>query len=332
MVSPYLVLTIIIFSSLFISSIFEASALSFKEGQKQKAALKHLNNNDPINLGIVLSDTCLILLQNNFSTNCPSYSEILLVYPDTSNKEISGDFEINEYGMLERGKGKVNNHLEYYKQFDDKVIFFIDPPADISLGGHKRIIIAPHNFWYKELNQIITNSSLTYNTNRYISSTCTYAIISADSWLSLMGDTIQLMLADCDPEASNFKEQNIYEWKATTHNIIESSKWKMQEWFKEINLKCSSLCNYQNNVQAPFSNPDYQKPLHIPTNYTIELKETLTFRDNQDNNHTENKILPCELDSKSVLCKLWKYQNIDHETNQSDYLKFRNAIAGAIGE
>src|SRR3990167_9553671 len=78
-------------------------------------------------IGITLDRTCLALIQAEMKTNCTTYDEILLVYPDTSNKRISGDFIFKD-GMLQRENPNYRNHLNAYR-FDSPILW-IDPPGD----------------------------------------------------------------------------------------------------------------------------------------------------------------------------------------------------------
>jgi len=318
------------------------------------------------------------MLQNNFSTSCPTYEEIMQVYPDTSDHSVSGGFEYNEFGFYERQKPTMKEHLRFYT-FEEELTQWVDPPADLLLGAHKRIIIAAENFEYKILDQTITNASHYVGNNRYVGSTCNYVIVSSNFWLEWVGDSLYYLLNDCDPEFTRYNATSLEKWEGTQHDITTSEKYINQQWLAEIKKQCSTNCNYQNLVEQPFSNPDHT--LITPMNYTINLQETLRFNDGTANYanitevetnpcledprglicevyryHEKNKILeipeenlnlnlttnqtnmtntevnPCEEDPKGILCKLWKYENGEHEVNQSSYMKYRNAIAGAIGE
>src|SRR3972149_5982280 len=84
------------------------------------------------NFGIVLDNTCLTYLKNNLTTNCPSYEDILILFPDTSNKKISGEFGYYN-GIYQRIPTKLINSFEYYR-FYNHTVLFVDPLDDTKKG------------------------------------------------------------------------------------------------------------------------------------------------------------------------------------------------------
>ena len=179
---------------------------------------------------IILSKTCLTMIQANISTACPTYEELNILYPDTSIAEVSGGFV--DWPYYHREPAPYKDHYEYYKQLDMNNITWLDPPADI-IEGMPRIIIAASDFTYKIIDQNITDSSVLVGQNRYVSSTCTYIIISATNWYFLLGDSIRLLSNDCDPSYTNFNEEIIRTWERTKHDISTSAKWILDTWIKE---------------------------------------------------------------------------------------------------
>lgn len=171
------------------------------------------------------------MIKNNISSNCPTYEELNLVFPDTSNKYFSGGF-IYKDGYYQRDKPRVNNHWGIYEYDENTNRVWIDPPGDV-IEKMPRVYIAASDFTYKIDKQKITNSSYIVGQSRYVSSTCTEIIISADNWLYLLGDSIYYMLNDCDPEYTNFDEIKLREWEATVHDITTSAKYKLEQWIKE---------------------------------------------------------------------------------------------------
>jgi hypothetical protein len=190
-------------------------------------------------LGISLSNTCLTMLKNNVSSNCPTYEEILTLYPDTSNRMISGDFDYSE-GILQRQNSKYNDHFQFYR-YDNVPTRWIDPPADV-IEKIPMIRITSSDFTYKIPSQVITNNTLLIGQSRYISNNCDEAIITADNWLFLLGDTVQYMDHKCDPAFTNFDEIKIKTWEKTKHDITTSYKYKLDTWIKESLKKCKNKC------------------------------------------------------------------------------------------
>lgn len=190
--------------------------------------------------GINLSNTCLTMLKNNISTNCPNYEQILTLFPDSSNKKISGGFIYKE-GILQRQEPQYEHHWENYRYDENKDRLWIDPPGDV-LNKIKLITITSNDFTYKIQDQKITNNSLLVGQGRYISINCSQAIITAKNWIFLLGDTMQTMKKNCIPGSSNFDEIKILSWEKTKHDITTSYKWKLDKWIKESKEKCRVKC------------------------------------------------------------------------------------------
>ena len=183
---------------------------------------------------IILSNTCLTSIKANLSTNCPTYEELNILYPDTSKPEISGGFV--DWPYYHREPAPYKEHYEYYKQMGLTKTVWLDPPADI-VEGMPRIIIAASDFTYKITDQNVTDSSIIVGKNRYVSSTCTYIIISATNWFYLLGDSINYLLHDCQPAYTNFNEKITIEWERTIHDITTSAKYQLDKWIKESKEK-----------------------------------------------------------------------------------------------
>jgi hypothetical protein len=67
---------------------------------------------DAINFGIVLDNTCKTILRNNVTSNCPTYEDVITVFPDTSIQDVSGRFDYFD-GIYQRGPEKLHNSFEY---------------------------------------------------------------------------------------------------------------------------------------------------------------------------------------------------------------------------
>lgn len=198
----------------------------------------------PLNdLGIVLSQTCLVMLKNNISTNCPTYEGLSLIYSDTSIHNVSGEFEVKD-GIWQRGKPNMINHYRYY-DFSVEPIFWIDPPGDIR-DEIRLIIVESRLGTYQIAGQTITNSSVMVGEGRYTNPACTESTISAKLWLTLLGDTIWYLNHDCNPEFTNFNEIKIISWEKTIHDITTSYKYILDKWMKESIERCGQrICFYE---------------------------------------------------------------------------------------
>ena len=199
-------------------------------------------------IGIQLDRTCIALIKAEMKTNCPTYEEILLIYPDTSNKRISGDFVFKD-GMLQRQTSHLKNHIDAYKY--EQPITWIDPPGDIR-DKIKTITITSKLSLYKvsESKQKKDNT-LVFGIGRYVDTRCHHAIITANNWQFLLNDTIQYLQSDC--QTTNFNSiKKIYQ-KPTDHDI-KSSKWyQYQEWLKAAKLQSKDkfLINQNKSIYSP---------------------------------------------------------------------------------
>ena len=190
--------------------------------------------------GIVLDNTCLVFLKNNLTTNCPTYDLINLLFPDTSNRKISGDFVIKQ-GIYHRQEPQYEHHFNNYRYDENKDRIWIDPPGDV-IDKLKLITITPHDFIYKIGGQTITNNTLLTGVSRYIDPHCSSAIITANNFLFLLGDTMQTLKKKCAPNSSLFNDTKIETWEKTKHDITTSYKYKLDTWIKESKIKCLGKC------------------------------------------------------------------------------------------
>lgn len=201
-----------------------------KKLQKQKAKTTPTEYYEHI--GIRLSETCRTMLENNMTTNCPNYLQILHLYPDTSIKKWSGDFYFNENGFYEREIiTKKYDTLDVYYSFPRDVVW-IDPPSDV-IEKIKIIEITSHDFVYPIKTQKITNSSYLVGQSRWVSPNCDYARISSDNWIDRLGDTWIYLRSGCDKNSTNYNDLVLREWNGTIHDITTSYKYQLDKWYNE---------------------------------------------------------------------------------------------------
>lgn len=207
--------------------------------------------------GIVLSQGCRTMLKNNITTDCPTYEDINTLFPDTSDRKIIGDFGYKD-GIYQRLSSQYKNAEGYYNSVSsiNKDVLFIDPPA--KLWAKLNIIeIRPSLDQYllqkKNLDQSYdtTKHSLTLGQGRFVDS-CHYAYIDGGNWLFLLGDTIQFIGHNCDPEFTNFNSTTTTYLSKITHDITTSYKYKLDNWYKESLERCGTkVCFYGNNQSSP---------------------------------------------------------------------------------
>ena len=186
---------------------------------------------------IELSDTCIALLKIN-DTTCPSYDQILTVFPDQSNQKYSGKFGYED-NYFHRLRSDYKEQYGFYR-YDSNDRLWVDAPPDVK--PIKRIVIASRNFEYvipKQKVDTTFNNTLSVGQNRFISSGCSYAIITKDNWIFLLGDTIRYMMNGCKSEFTTFTEEKIIDWTRNYHDITTSAKYKLEQWQKKAIEDCA---------------------------------------------------------------------------------------------
>jgi|GEM_PF-6781475 len=186
-------------------------------------------------IGIALSKTCIILLQNNYTTNCPRNEEIMSLYPDTSNQQISGSF-IKKDGIIQRGNPNVINHYKYY-DYTKEIMVWTDPPSDVR-EKFRMITIAPDvQEYFDRFDMSVRNNTIYTFDTRIVAKDCTTAIIDSDQWGALLGDTIYYMQNDCKEGFTNLNNTIVNQRKNSYIDITTSYKYQLDKWFKEAKEK-----------------------------------------------------------------------------------------------
>lgn len=207
--------------------------------------------------GIVLSQTCRTMIQNNVTTDCPTYEELITLFPDTSNQRIIGEFGYKD-GMYQRLSSQYKNSAGFYQLSSEinQNLMFIDPPAKL-FPKLNLITISPSLDEYLLRNQGADNTydkidhTMTLGTGRYVES-CRTASIDGNDWLFLVGDTIQYLKNECDPSSTNFNSTTTIQLYKIKHDITSSYKYKLDNWFKESIDRCGQkICFYGKNQTSP---------------------------------------------------------------------------------
>lgn len=180
-------------------------------------------------VGITLSKTCLAMIKNNITTTCPTYEEIMTIFPDNTNQDISGKFVYKD-GYLQRGNTNYINHFKFYTY--QPVTLWIDPPGDIT-GRIATITIEPSLPEYLVLeSQNLVNNTQIVGHSRYVDPLCYRSTITAQDWVYLLGDTIQLMFHNCDPAFTTFDNIKTRYLDKSSHDIATSNKYKIDQMVK----------------------------------------------------------------------------------------------------
>ncbi len=223
-------------------------------------SLSHLDTK----IGVSLSKTCETMVKNNFTSNCPTYKQLIQL--DSSNTDISGKFTTDEDGFFHRGNEDVSDSYKYYWN-DDTIRIFVDPPGNMA-DRIKMIYIQPNFDVYTvradrtvndEFEIIIGNKTLSYGNqtklitfdvrnqteqfsiiqyhDRYLNK-CQESTINADNWKFLLPDTIHLMRNDCDRSFTQFEEREIITPNSTAYSPVDSPEWNILQEAKRISEFC----------------------------------------------------------------------------------------------
>ena len=185
-------------------------------------------------VGITLSRTCIAMIKNDLPTNCPSYEAIMALFPDNTNQYISGKFVYKD-GYYQRDHTKFTDHFKFYTY--QPVTTWVDPPGDI-VGRIATITIEPKLPEYLiEESQKTINNTMIVGHSRYVDEKCYRSTISADDWIFLTGDTMNLMLHNCDPAFTTFNHIKSKYLGASYQDITTSSKYKLDQFVKAAKEK-----------------------------------------------------------------------------------------------
>ena len=175
--------------------------------------------------------------QQNMTTKCPTYAEILLLFPDTSNQKMSGGFVLDEYDFLHREPPIIHKHYEFYRH-DGMDHLFIDPPYD-NRFHMKRITIeySLPTYMIPESGEII-NNTLSYGHARWTDKRCQEATISSEIWFGYLGDTIRYLNNDCDPDSTVLDSTYTVSRKPMVIKIWDTYARQLSDWVDLMMEKC----------------------------------------------------------------------------------------------
>ena len=187
-------------------------------------------------IGIITSLACQTMAQQNVSSTCPSYQELMETGLDTSLPG-TGEFGWNDMGWYIRGIPQYKKVYNLY-QFNDYHII-IDPPFEMA-QRIKMITISTDVPVYKLAGEMKKENDIRIlHQYRYVKD-CYEAIITSDNWMELLADTIYYLRSDC--RSTVFQTTLWIEDHQTEMNIETSAKFKHDKWVKESKEKCKEIC------------------------------------------------------------------------------------------
>jgi len=188
------------------------------------------------NYGITISQTCYNIIRYapiNSTSPCPTYEAIMLLYLDPSDQDYSGKI-IYKHNMLQRGPAK-EGHADLYR-FVPGSTLFIDPPGDMQNELHMIRIESSLTFFKpRGLGSQIQDGIIYQSDTRFIDS-CRNAVISAENWPLLLGDTLNYMRNSCNSNSTQYDFLRVINQTLMEHDIATSNKWlhdTFVQWVKD---------------------------------------------------------------------------------------------------
>ena len=187
--------------------------------------------------GIDLSRTCLAMISNNITSDCPTYQEINTLFPDTTNPNIAGGFKTID-GIYQRENPPMQNPWRFY-YYSTQPVLWIDPPSD---AKSRLIMITIESSLpeYKtgEESTKMDDYTVSFQKDRWVSDDCKEAKITAKTWVYLTGDTLNYLKHGCDKSFTSFDGTVTQEFAKSYQDISTSFKYNHDKWVKENLIKC----------------------------------------------------------------------------------------------
>ncbi len=194
----------------------------------------------PESIAIQISNSCMTMHRHNVTSDCPTYEEILTVFPDTSDHIMSGGFAYSDDGVYERQKTKIKNHYEFYR-YNDETMIWVDPPNDVR-SRMKVITLESRLPEYTIKEQTLDSHQLNIGIGRWNNIECTRVTMTSDNWLFLLGDTLQFLKNSCDPKFTNFNNIKTIYFKDQDFDRTNSLQYKLNQWILDAKERCKGLC------------------------------------------------------------------------------------------
>jgi len=196
-------------------------------------------NNKFVN--IILSDTCITMIENNFTTNCPTYRELRDRWDNTIPR-VSGDWTETEFDVS-RESSKYKQYWNYYKALPNWKIITVDPDNEIKQLG-VNIIIHPRSFEYLEkADSTLKNESLNITSSeRYVWHDFKYdkycSTISIAPTDELLAKAINSAWDGCEITTG----PEIIPMERTFFNAFESNWYQYTSWLSNALAECLDKC------------------------------------------------------------------------------------------
>lgn len=201
------------------------SALSYPSAQASQPSI-----------GIALSDTCFIMVQQGFDTDCPSIEYLYSTGWDTTDPKVSGGFSVID-DVFQREFPQLQKHYRFY-DFGTLPMIWIDPPADTRDKVRMIIIEAELKNYFAGGQMSKEKNQRSVSHDRYVDASCRNAVISAEKWSELIADTIYYMRNNCIEGYTNHDTIEVIEDEITEWDITTSQRWKDDQYLEWIKKNC----------------------------------------------------------------------------------------------
>ena len=157
-------------------------------------------------INIRLSGTCLVLIENGYPNNCPTYIELKEAF-DNTDPNFSGGFSPSESGNdIRRDASQMQNYWNYYQQLPNWKIITVDPDAYMMTKGMLIEITAHHLKLKPDLetgidfdkNEIYVQHGISIN------KTCSHATVSPD--MELISLVVKQFFDRCNNPEDDWKK------------------------------------------------------------------------------------------------------------------------------
>jgi len=186
---------------------------------------------NPTIIGIQLSNTCIKMVQENQTNDCPSYYKLKGL--DTTNQMMSGKFVFTN-GYYHRLAPQTKNHYQMYKT--DQTIIMLDPDYMSTYLG-KTILIVPQGFSYHSNLDNATNGTRTEYLE-YVSPDCKQATISYNA--TILNNTISYLKSGCTTKS--FVEKKVIPLPAPHKLDYNTAISKYKAWLEQAKKQHSENC------------------------------------------------------------------------------------------
>ena len=210
------------------------------DSAKAQNRMTQRGNNQFVN--IILSDTCLTMIENNFPTDCPTYTELKKTW-DNTIPYVSGEWTETEFD-IRRDDPKMKNHWKYYQVLPNWKIITVDPDSKLRNMG-VNIVIHANSFKYLEKAQShLKNESINATGHeRYVwenikyDEYCSNIAISPDE--ALLAEAINNIWNGCNLVV----EPVVYDYGTTGNFDFWTSQWATYStWLSDSLERCLGKC------------------------------------------------------------------------------------------